>query len=62
MKTVANASANKMTLDRAHKLLEALFVAAMDQVEDGDRVWFDIRVWVHIEPGEPQIVLEADAQ
>ena len=48
-RAIANASANHLTAERAHRLIDLFLAAATDQANNGDAIVFDLRVCVSIE-------------
>ena len=47
--TVSTVSVNKMDAARLHAVIDLLLSAVTEQAAPGDKVLFDVRLWVHIE-------------
>ena len=47
--TVSTVSVNKMDAERLHAVIDLLLSAVAEQAAPGDKVLFDVRLWVHIE-------------
>ena len=47
--TVATVSANKMAADHLHEVIDLLLAAATVLAAPGDKILFDVRLWVHID-------------
>ena len=51
-RAIASVSAPHLSAERAHRLIDLLLAAAIDQNSNGDGIVFDVRVYVYVETSD----------